>query len=271
MPELTEAEAIIDAAQQAVAPTPVDPGIDFYLVNLGDRAAVIDVVEARAKYADHPPRATGHPKVYTAEAFQTYVDRHRTDDLEVWSDDRSGTVTAVFDSHASRPGWGQHRLTLQFRQTPDWQVWEQTSGKMMRQDTFAEFIEDHIENIVDPPAADMLELAQSFQAHANVVFESSKFLDSGHRELEYREQVEAKAGRRGQLAIPTEFRVALQPYVGLEMYGVKARFRYRINDGVLTLGYKLDRPDNILRTAFTEAVEGIARVIDAPILAGTSW
>lgn len=266
--QLGDAQAIADVARQSVRPTPVADGTSLYITNSGQ---VIDLSPTYEQYAEHPRRITGTPTVHTHQAFETYIKRHFTDELEVWADDQAQSVVAVFDSHADEAGWGQHRLTLLLRQTVDWITWANQSGSMIKQTDFAEFIEDNIDNIVNPASADMLELAQSFQANSGVTFESSKFLDSGHRQLQYRESVEAKAGRRGQLDIPNHFELALQPYVGLDVYRVKARFRYRINDGDLLLGYKLDRPDDVLRTAFTETVAKIGADLNLTVLNGRSW
>lgn len=272
MPDTTEARDIIETAQQAADPFAVEDDVDYYITRgPGGDTGLLDIAKVRDARAENPRRITGNPTVHTHDSFEEYVTRHRTRELEVWADDKTSTVTAVFDSHADQAGWGQHRLTLQLRQTADWQVWAGQSGKMLRQVDFAEFIEDNVENIVAPPSADMLELAQSFQANNNVVFESSKFLDSGHRQLVYKENVEAKAGRRGELDIPNHFELALQPYVGLETYRVRARFRYRIVDGDLLLGYKLDRPDDVLRIAFDDTVTKISDDLTQPVLAGRSW
>lgn len=272
MPERNDTQAIIDTAISSAEPFPVDEATDFYIMRDGSGyPQVIDLEAHREQYADHPRTIKGKPTVYTHESFREYVERHRTNEIEVWSDDSSGTVTAVFDSHTDVAGRGDHRLTLTLRQTFGWNVWAGQSGQMMPQATFAEFIEDNVENIVNPSSADMLELAQSFQAATDVQFESSKFLDSGHRQLVYKETVEAKAGKRGQLDIPNTFELALQPFVGLDTYRVRARFRYRIAEGDLRLGYKLDRPDDVLRTAFDDTVTKISDDLGLPILAGKSW
>lgn len=268
-----DAAAIIDTARKSVQPYQVDDGADLYIIRTGSGdPKLLDVEATRNLYRDHPRRISGHPTVDTHTAFEQYVKRHETPEIELWADERRNTVTAVFDSHTSeQAGWGEHRVTLQLRTTLDWQTWAGHSGKMMPQGAFAEFIEDNVVNVVNPTAADMLELAQSFQAKSGVVYESSRFLDSGHRQLEYREQVDAKAGRKGQLDIPTEIELALQPFVGLDTYRVKARFRYRIHDGDLTLGYKLDRPDDVLLTAFGNVVEQVGDDLGMTILSGRPW
>jgi hypothetical protein len=48
--------------------------------------------------------------------------------------------------------------------------------------------------------------------------------------------------------------LGLAPFVGEDAYRISARLRYRIRGGDLLLGYRLDRPADVLR----DAVDGIA-------------
>ena len=50
---------------------------------------------------------------------------------------------------------------------------------------------------------------------------------------------------------------------------MSARFRYRIAQGVLTLGYVLVRPTDVIRDAFGGAVQAIATETSVPVLLGT--
>jgi uncharacterized protein YfdQ (DUF2303 family) len=137
----------------------------------------------------------------------------------------------------------------------------------MPQLEFAEFIEDHLPNFVTPSAADMLELAQTFQATTKVDFASSQRVKSGETQLTYAEQQTATAGKKGNLSIPDTFEIALQPFENGPAYKVQARFRYRIHNGALTLGYRLTRPQDVRREAFNEVVTGINLDTDRAIWA----
>jgi len=103
----------------------------------------------------------------------------------------------------------------------------------------------------------MLELAQSFQAKTKVDFESAQQLANGRRSLQFKETVDARAGQKGEIEIPAEFKLALKPFVGTDPYAVTARFRYRINGGNLLIGYKLNRPADVQRSAFGDIVDAI--------------
>ena len=104
----------------------------------------------------------------------------------------------------------------------------------------------------------MLELAQTFKATKAVKFEQSKRLKSGETKLEYREDIEAKAGARGSLDIPDEIALALAPFERGEAYRVTARLRYRIGDGQLALSYVHIRPRDVLLDAFGQVAAAIA-------------
>lgn len=220
-----------------------------------------------------PRRKTGTVVVRDAASFLAYFGKHAWADSEVYADDEKGTVTAVLNAHqAGADGaaqWQDHRVVLRMVPTPAWQRWVASSGKLMPQVDFAEHIESSLSDIVDPAAAAMLELAQTFEATKSVDFESANRLSSGERRLEYKETIAAKAGQRGQIDIPTRITLGLAPWRGGDTYRVDAHFRYRISDGHLYLGYVLDRPEDVLDAAFREITAQIADELDGrPLLHG---
>jgi uncharacterized protein YfdQ (DUF2303 family) len=188
----------------------------------------------------------------------------------VYADAQRLQVTAVLDAHEPTAArWGGHWLVLELRKTLEWIAWMQHHGQLMSQDAFAEHLEDHSAEIVSPPAAEMLEVAQSIQATTKCDFKSGTRLKSGERQLEYTETVAAKAGQRGQLTIPDTFEIGLVPFEGSAPYRVTARFRYRISgEGQLRLGYRLDRPENVLRAAFDDVLADLKKRISHQVMNG---
>ncbi len=57
--------------------------------------------------------------------------------------------------------------------------------------------------------------------------------------------------------IPKTFTIGVAPFEGCQLYAVDARLRYRISEGRLTLGYQLDRPEDVLRTAFDDVLKQV--------------
>lgn len=259
-----DAQAIIDATRAGSEPFEI--ALDE--VYAFRTAHSVHIIDGR----DYEHRAKGERVVFDADSFLTYATALKETGSRVWVDETSFTATAVLNDHGDFPGRLDHRVRLKLRHSDSWQAWAKLDGSLVHQTQLAEHIEDNAPDIVQPTAAEMLEIAQSFQANSKVTFESTQFLANGQRALHYREDTEAKAGRKGDLTIPAEFALALQPFVGSETYRVVARFRYRISDGRLAIGYKLNRPADVLRAAFGDIVGEIRKGLDGlgvPILNGT--
>lgn len=265
MPDLPDVTAALDAGAAIAGAEDFGDGIKALVIPTGYRLETIDLYEATTA----PRRKTGDYTVDDPDSFIAYIDRHITGGTEVYASESRRTIAATIDGHLpTTAGFQDHTLTYTAQPTPEWTEWIQNNGQWMGQEEFAELVEDRAPDIVRPTAADMLELAQTFVATKAVAFKSGKQLSTGERELEYRETVEASAGRAGRLTIPPEFDLALRPFVGADAYKVTARLRYRIIDEHLRLAYKLNRPEDVVREAFAGVVDTIQEGIAAPVFMG---
>lgn len=262
------AQTIVNTAIQAARPHNLEPGA-VYAFHTGESIHTVDLTGP--EHTGEPPRKAGTTTVRDAVSFGAYFEKHSDVDTEVYADADRLTVTAVLDAHtADAARWSGHRLTLALRKTEAWEQWKEHDGRLLPQEQFAEFLEDHLPELLDPSAADMLEVAQSIQAATKVDFQSATRLNSGQRQFQFVETTTAKAGQKGQLTVPETFTIGLIPFEGSEGYRLTARFRYRIGrEGGLALGYRLDRPGDVLRTAFQDVVTAIGEQIDQPVMNGT--
>lgn len=264
MSDDSNAAEVIEVAQQAVEPHDLEPGaIAGIIVGDGARHEIIDL----EKQLPAPRRKRGIARLLTADSFVATVERHSDDESELYADPAALTVTAIFNGHTrDLAGWGDHRAVLQLQRTTAWQRWMARNGQMGTQVTFAEHIENSLEDIIDPPAATMLEIAQTFHAHTRVQYRSAKRLTDGQTQLVYDEETTAAGGSKGDLTIPAEFYLSLQPFEGAQLYKVLARLRYRVVDGTLKIGYQLDRPEDVERHAFTDLLADVqARTSHTPL------
>lgn len=268
MADKTEAEIVASVAMQAVAPQLVTAGA-IYAVTVDDDQTVQTLDFAGPDYTSAPTRKRGAVKVHDAASLVAYLAKHGNASSEVWADRRRLSLVAVLNAHTDEAAaWEDHRASFEVLATPAWKAWAELDGKFIDQATFAEHIENRAVDIVKPSGADMLEVAQSISATVGVRFESSKLLSNGERQLEYRETVEAKAGRAGRLDIPQQIELALAPFEGAPPYKVLARFRYRITDGVLRLAVALERPEDVISNAFDEVVDSITNNIHGSLFRG---
>jgi uncharacterized protein YfdQ (DUF2303 family) len=254
MAEKTEAEVIVEVAQDATDPFAVDVATVYAAPS---QRHIIDL----ERFLPAPRRTRGAVELHTAGSLGAYVIRHKDEAATtLYASEKDALVVAVLnDAEAFLPGWGDHRATLRLRQTDPWKHWHGSDGDLMSQTSFAEHIEAGLPEITDPPALDMLELAQTFEAATSVAFKSASRLADGQRALHYEETIEARAGQTGSIVIPKTLGLTIVPYEGSEPFELSARFRYRLNGGKLTLGYVLVRPNDVLRQAFEDALAAIER------------
>lgn len=270
MPEQTDTQALIDAAREGVEPIELHPGIWA----LRDEDGGLDVVNICGKIEAqqaNPDRKTGHVTAADASSFAAYVARHRQDDTEIWGAADGKSVTAIINAHAEGngpAGWRDHTATLTLTRSDDWDDWTLRDGKWLSQSDFAEFVEAHLPNFIDPRGADVLEMAQEFRARKSVRFDSSKRVKSGQTQITWHEDIDAKVGK-GSIDIPDVLTLAMQVYERGETFGLTARLRYRINDGSLMLGFVLDRPRDVLMAAFDGIRQEISGMTGIDVWIGT--
>lgn len=261
------AQTIVDTALRAAPPVVLEPG-KFHAFHTPGGVHKVDLTGP--EHTGIPPRKSGTTTVRDARSWSAYFTKHSSNASEVYADAERLTVTAVLNAHSTdEASWGDHRVVLSLRTTDAWKQWIKNDGELLDQEAFAEFLEDHLPELLEPSSADMLEIAQSLQANTKVDFQSGVRLSSGQRQFQYVETQTTKAGQKGQLTVPETFIVGLVPFEGSEGYQLTARLRYRITERGLRMGYKLERPADILRTAFADVVNTIDGDIEQPVLNGT--
>lgn len=272
MSENDNTQAVIDTAIASCVPQPLDDAAPLYSVVVpeGGEHVVVDVGNLLAAYQDTPRRKKGSVALTIPASLTQYVNRHKVPGTEMFADWRQRKVVAVLNDHdTDGPGWGDHRAVLTLVPTPEWMRWTAHDNKYLSQVEFAEHIIDTTADVVDPSAADLLEMAETFEATKQVNFRSGSRLKDGQRQLNYVETIEAQAGRHGDVTIPDAILLNLSPFDGADLVALSARIRYRIDSGSLRIGYVLDRPDLVLREAFAQVTSGVEEQTGITALWGT--
>lgn len=210
-------------------------------------------------YQPHPRRSIGLVKVTGADSFVAAI-KDRTEPggpCRIYASVTDAQLVAVLnDDTRDAAGWRDDRIQLDLPATPAWTHWTTNQGAHEQQ-KFAEIIEDGADDIVDPAAAVMLQIAQTFHATIDSKAKAGHRLSNGAQQLVWEENVEAKAGPAGTIEIPTEFTLGLRPFDGATRYEVTARLRYRFQRSEFAVGYKLHRPEAVLTAAFTDVVKSV--------------
>ncbi len=288
IPELIDTDGFTDTstviaelARVAAHPVELNPDTDYAIVDADGKV--------RIEHTDGEPlihdRITATRSLETLDTLIAFTERHSDSASEIFASKQNTKITVIIDGAEAKinaASWGddrfgqeQFRGILDLQTTQAWKDWTSISGNLYNQQEFAEFIEDHVDDIVAPASGDVLEIAQSLQASVGVEFSSSNRLDNGETRVGYAETVKAKAGQKGELVIPRELILALQPFEGVtELKGkvvkvaVTARFRYRLRDGDLRLGVKLIGIDKVLDLLWDQIVDELKARVTIPVFVG---
>lgn len=250
---LVAGEEIGELKARGSVHTAVPGGLPFTLVPQGYELKTLE------EHLPAPLRTRAVIRTDDAPSFVAYVNRYKDGTTVVFADLAGRKFEAVIDYHyVYGPRWGSHRVTLASAVTPDWDAWTKHSGQQKSQVDFARWIEDHLPNIADPAGAELLLIATTLEAKKDVQFKSSTRLQNGEHQFRYEETITGTAGSQsGSIQIPNEFVLGLEPFQGVGLKRVDARFRYRINQGELKLWFELVRAQDVLEAAFAEVVAQI--------------
>ena len=271
--------AAVVAGIEIAGPQPLGNSDRFLtqIVPAGAKVETFDLEELEEKLAPHPRRKVGTVHVQDAESFIGYLAKHGLPESEVFADLARMALVGVVNAHQeavydeaqpNKAGHGDHRVALELVNTDAWNAWTGNDKKAMTQQAFAEFIEDRANDVVDPDAATMLEIAQSLIATTGVDFKSAHRLSDGQVKFQYEETTTARAGQQGDIEIPGSFAIAISPFEGSPPVELVARFRYRVSSGGLALFYALRNPQDVAREAFEAYVDTVEESIKQPVFKG---
>ena len=213
--------------------------------------------------AENPERVEANLVFSEIGSLIDYVEQFRTPSSRAFVDRDAGKIRVVLDYHApletgqlAVPQWCTHQVWFQAVKTKDWMTWIQHNEKPFKQMDWVEFLQDNIRTIVEPDGSDLMSMCVNLESKKTVNFKSSVKVNSGLVRLTYEEEDDTKGGAsKGQIEIPSIFKLGIEPFEGCDAYALHARLKYRISDGVLSFRYRLDRPDLIWNNAMKDAVE----------------
>lgn len=248
---------IIDAAAQHVQRSEIRDQLPDYphmipvLTRPGDHWAF----ENLERFATHPSRIRQSPKFETPEAFSSYV-RDFVGTTRVFASLEGKRVLAAMDYHdpGGEASWITHVAEYPARFAPAFAAWRTAHGTQFGQRQFAEFLEDRAEDAVAPEPADLMEVAQKFEAVRNVDFKSAINISTGERQFRYEE----KDAPGGAIACPKVIAIETSVFQGCPPVRWIARLSYNISDGKLSFTVKIHRLQELLEAEFEKLCSSIS-------------
>lgn len=173
----------------------------------------------------------------------------------------------------ARPRRCAHRAGYPCPFSEAWLAWSGIHRVEMDQGKFVDFLEDNMEEVVEPAGADLLELASNFKSTTNVKFAAKIDRGTGGVKLRYEEEPEMGSGERaggapGTVKIIEGLSLFLPVFHGGNQFTLKARIRWRVDGGKLKVTVVLDRPQSLVLTAFAAVLEEVSSGVGQEVLLG---
>lgn len=200
-------------------------------------------------YLPAPRRIRRKQAFRSVDSFIDYVGRFATEASVVFADEHNTCLKAIIDYHqsAESPSWCDHVATYDCPFSKEWKEWMAYNGKNIAQSDFAEFLEERAQDVVKPAGAELLEIALQFKVIRQACFGSAIRLNTGEFQFQFSEE-----NQKGTVELPEIIHIGVAPFHNGEKYEVKARLRYRLREGRLTLSYHLVDPHRFVEHAFNE-------------------
>lgn len=246
-------DAIIKAAREGMQPVEIDPNKIYVSPNDGE------IFEGH-RFLPNPIRPHGVINAHDVPSFLKLWKTYATEHSRLYVD-RSNAVSfvAVLNEapDAKTAAWRDWRLTLRLQCSPQYIAWSRQAKTYMDQEAFANFLEEHLADIVEPAAADMLQMVQTISANARVSVDSV-IGEDGKIVFRTSNEQAVKAGR-GNASLPRQFSIGIPIFRGREGFKIKMALRWRLGEGKVSLAYS---PLN-LDTSFEAEVDKIVAELEA--------
>lgn len=227
----------------------------------------------------NPRRMRLKPSFATADSFLAYIARHQSASTVVWCDFNPQTFAlrfeAVLDDHAPGvPGWRGHAALFEPDLSAEWKAWKSMDRQAMAQVKFAEWIQEHEDDINSgtggtmPTSLQMLDMATNFVMNEERALKSAVRLQSGGTRLTY--IADADQGTVESMSLFEKFAIGIPVFHGDPVaWSLIARLKYRNNGGKLSFSFELVRPDRVHQGAAKELIVKVSAGLGAvPLLMG---
>lgn len=253
--------------------------IPFYFKHNGDAVTMERVLCEDDKRKPAPRRLTGKASFTELASFIEHVKQFKTATSRIFIADN--TLTCVYNYHgADSPQWGDHRAAYVAPYSSQWALWTKNDGKGMSQETFGEFIDQNLADIVAPaPGKDGDADRQAGYVGAGQLATMARNLviNASHRaERKINEQTgeinmvfTVQNDETSSTKLPPGFLLGIPVFEAGAPYRVEAKFYLARKGQGFELSYRLMRVPEVLKHAVDEIRALVTQETSLPVWAGS--
>jgi len=259
-------------------------GIPYTVTNNGTLCMHDKLLAEQDKRAEKPRRLLGTAQLGNERGFIDHVNRFKDPESVIFS--TRTDLTAVYDYNRTVPQgleagavptrdpfarWGQHRANFTPEISDEWKAWIDGARKLLGQEAFAEFIDEHVRDIAEPTddrktptAADLATMALNLKIMADKTLESSINPTTGECMMVAKEEHKQTTSTR----IPVEFDIWIPIHTGGPKTRIVCKMRFRKSNGSPAFAWVVPGAAALLRQAIEEMVMRVREATQLPVLNG---
>lgn len=268
-------------------------GKEVKLASIPEGRSLLSIKALLDEYREFPERKTGTARLNDPASFIGHVNRMKTDDSALFAcvDRARPSLTAVYDYHTVEerlPRHCEHRAVYPFPLSDEWTAWTRVDGQFLKQDQFAEFIEDHVMDLANPRAAgertrEYVAAIECELATPAKVAQLSKELDvrvsqkivqqtrigSGETQMIFKDEHKDEAGQ--PLKVPGAFLISIPIFKGGMVAVIPVRLRYRVDVESKSVKwfFNLAMVDELFKAAVDAEISMIQDQVGLPVFVGS--
>jgi uncharacterized protein YfdQ (DUF2303 family) len=201
------------------------------------------------------------------DSFIEYINEQKEETTRIFADTQNKLFRGIIDYHGTERGaaqWLEHSAILKLRESEEFKVWNGANNKFFNQEEFCLFLKDYRLDIAEPDGATLIEIAMTLEATAESRCVSKVRTNEGMR-LDFKEDVQARAGADGALTIPDTLKIKIPLFLGTDPIELTADFKFRVNSGTVSFAFRLLGMEKVIRDSIKEAVEKIRKETETPV------
>lgn len=217
-------------------------------------------IHSNADLLSRPRLANTNLKFARPEDLLEYASTYKGSGTVVFFNTEERTVAVVVDYHEPHdgtvlPAWSKHSGSYTGKLSPEFQLFKGSIGKTFSHVSFAEFLQDVMRYIVDPPGADLMEAITTMRFSATNSAVSVVNVTEGQVEVMIKAEQQADAGVHRKL--PTSFKISVACFEGESPTAYEAHLRYRQENGRVSFSYAVPEFLTAEREAFDVICERV--------------
>ena len=234
--QVSPAEAF-EAGLKSQIPSEIFPGVIVHHKDLVITNKTAEHLAESKLSTSGPINPAGTLTLLTPESFALAIKDNSDVRTKVFADSENGLIACVFDflevggqvfnspnMVLPATGWGQLSAVIKFSESRKLKEWRNMLEWRSQAD-FANFLEDHLEDVLDPAGQDLLAIATDLEASSQGSFKGKMNLDNGSVRFSYQDDVETT------VEVPRLLTLGIPLFEHGSKYKLGARLRFVISGG----------------------------------------